>query len=84
MAKAYLVTATAVQARAESSANLNKVEAGEEVIITRRGKAVAEVRPLPKKREPLPLEELAAFSERMPSLGKPSVELIREMRDEGL
>jgi len=79
-----MLTVTLAQAKAQLSEILNKVEAGEEVIVTRRGRPVAQIRAVEKKLEPLPLEELAAFRARMPSLSKPSVELIREMRDEGL
>lgn len=79
-----MLTVTLAQAKAQLSELLNKVEAGEEVTVTRRGRPVAEIRPLKKKLEPLPLEELAALRARMPSLSKPSVELLREMRDEGL
>lgn len=79
-----MLTVTLAQAKAQLSEILNKVEAGEEVIVTRRGRPVAQIRAVEKKLEPLPLEELAAFRARMPSLSKPSFELIREMRDEGL
>lgn len=79
-----MLTVTLAQAKAQLSELLNKVEAGEEVVVTRRGRPVAQIRAVEKKLEPLPLEELAAFRARMPSLSKPSVELIREMRDEGL
>lgn len=79
-----MLTVTLAEAKVQLSELLNKVEAGEEVIVTRRGRAVAQIRAVEKKLEPLPLEELAAFRARMPQLAKSSVELIREMRDEGL
>ena len=79
-----MLTVTLAQAKAQLSELLNKVEAGEEVIITRRGKAVAHIRAAERKLEPIPFEELAAFRARMPQLEKSSVELLCEMRDEGL
>ncbi len=79
-----MLTVTLAQAKAQLSELLNKVEAGEEVIVTRRGKPVAHIRAAAKKLKPIPLEELAAFRARMPQLEKSSVELLLEMRDEGL
>ena len=79
-----MLTVTLAQAKAQLSELLNKVEAGEEVIVTRRGRAVAHIRAVEKKLEPIPLVELAAFRASMPSLGQSSVELLRQMRDEGL
>ncbi len=78
-----MLTVTLAQAKAQLSELLNKVEAGEEVIVTRRGRAVAHIRAAVPPRKPLNARELAALRAGMPSLSKPSVELIREMRDEG-
>jgi antitoxin (DNA-binding transcriptional repressor) of toxin-antitoxin stability system len=60
------------------------VEAGEEVVITRRGKPVAHMRPALQPKKPLPLDELAAFRAKMPRWRGSSAELLRQMRDEGL
>lgn len=79
-----MLTVTLAQAKAQLSEILNKVEAGEEVIVTRRGRPVAQIRAVQKELQPIPFEELAAFRARMPQLSKSSVELLREMRDEGL
>lgn len=79
-----MLTVTVAQAKAQLSELLNKVEAGEEVTITRRGKAVAQIGPATRPRQPLPLAELEALRARMPSLDRPSHEILREMRDEGL
>jgi prevent-host-death family protein len=79
-----VLTVTLAQAKAQLSELLNKVEAGEEVTVTRRGKPVAQIRAVEKKLEPIPLAELAAFRASMPSLSQSSVELLRQMRDEGL
>lgn len=78
-----MLTATLAQAKVQLSELLNKVEAGEEVVVTRRGRPVAQIRAVPKKLEPLPFEELAERRARMPTLDRPSYEILRELRDEG-
>ena len=76
-------TVNLVYAKAHLSKLLDDVESGEEVVITRRGNAVAQLTRVPTKKKPLPLKELAKFRESMPPLRKSSAELLREMRDEG-
>jgi len=77
-------TVNLAQAKARLSELLDRVEAGQEVVITRRGKAVAHLSPAAAPRKPLPLAELAGFRKAMPSLRRPAAELLRETRDEGL
>jgi prevent-host-death family protein len=77
-----MVTVSLAQAKAHLSALLDRVEAGEEVVITRRGKPVAHIRPAVSPKEPLPVEKLAAFRARMPAWDKESATLLREMRDD--
>jgi prevent-host-death family protein len=77
-----MVTVNLVQAKAHLSELLDKVEAGEEVIITRHGRAVAQLRPVSHPRNPLMLDDLAAFRATMPPLRRASAELLREARDE--
>ena len=77
-----MVTVNLVQAKAHLSELLDKVEAGEEVVITRRGRAVAHIRPAARPKRPLRFDDLAAFRSMMPRLGRPSAELLREARDE--
>jgi prevent-host-death family protein len=79
-----MVTVNLVQAKAHLSELLDKVEAGEEVIITRHGRAVAHLHPVSRTKHPLRRDELAAFRATMPPLRRPSAELLREARDEGL
>ena len=79
-----MVTVNLVQAKAHLSELLDKVEAGEEVIITRHGRAVAHIRPVSRPKHPLMVDDLAAFRATMPPLWRPSAELLREVRDEGL
>jgi len=78
-----MLTVTLAQAKAQLSELLNKVEAGEEVIITRRGKAVARIGPALQQRRPLPLDTLAALHAKGRPLERPSMELLRAERDEG-
>lgn len=79
-----MVTVNLAQAKARLSELLDKVETGEEIVITRRGKAVAHLSPTAGPKKPLPLQELAEFRAAMPRLRRSSAELLREVRDEGL
>ncbi len=78
-----MVTVNLAQAKAHLSELLDKVEAGEDVVITRRGRAVAHILPASHPKQPLALEELAAFRATMRRLRRPSAKLLREVRDEG-
>lgn len=69
-------------AKAHLNEVVDKVEAGLEVIITRRGKDVVRMSPARQRKQPIPLAELAEFRASMPRLRRPSVGLLREMRDE--
>ena len=70
------------RAKAKFSEILNRVESGEEVVVTRHGRPIARISAVqaPKK----PVKSLAAFRSKMPRWRKPSSKLLREMRDEGL
>ena len=76
-----MVTVNLAHAKAHLSALLKQVEAGQEVIITRHGRPIAQLSPVPRPK--LPLRDLTGLRSAMPALSRPSVELIREMRDEG-
>ena len=78
-----MVTVNLTQAKAHLSELLDKVEAGEDVIITRHGRAVARLHSASHPKQPLMLDELAAFRATMPPLRRPSADLLREVRDEG-
>jgi prevent-host-death family protein len=75
-----MVTVTLVEAKAQLSKLLDKVEAGEQVVITRHGRPVANISAAvaPKK----PVRSLAKFRASMPRLRKPLSEALRELRDE--
>ena len=79
-----MVTVKLAQAKAHLSELLDKVEAGEEVIITRHGRAVAHLHAVSRPKQPLRLDHLAAFRATMPPFRGSSAELLREARDEGL
>ena len=72
-----MIQVSVAEAKAKLSELLKRVEAGEQITITRRGKPVAVVsvplKPLP------PRTELRA---QQPSLSVDSAELIRQTRDE--
>ena len=67
-----MVTVNLAQAKARLSELLDQVEAGEEVLITRRGRAVALLFPAVRPKKPLPLRELAEFRAAMPWLRRPA------------
>ena len=79
-----MVTVNLAQAKARLSELLDKVEAGQDILITRRGKAVAHLSAAIQPKKPLPLQDLAEFRAGMPKLRRPAADLLREMRDEGL
>ncbi len=79
-----MVKVSLAEAKAHLSELLDKVEAGEEVVITRRGRAVAHILPAARAKKPIPLKELAEFRATMPPLRRPSADVLRELRDEGL
>jgi prevent-host-death family protein len=69
------------EAKSHLSELLDRVEAGEELVITRRGKAIARlVAEGTRKRKPLP--SLAEFRAQMPMATMPAGELLRRLRDE--
>ena len=68
-------------AKARLSELVSKAENGEETVITRRGHPVARLVPIaaPKKA----FRSLAEFRATLPKARKPSVQVIRQLRDEG-
>jgi prevent-host-death family protein len=78
------VIVTLTQARTRLSQLLDKVEAGEEVVITRRGRAAARIQSYEARKQPIPFEDLAAFRATMSRLRDSSTKLLRAARDEEL
>jgi len=77
-----MVTVSVAHAKAHLSDLLDKVETGEQVVITRHGKPVACLSAAAQPKSPLrPLKE---FRARMPRWRKSSAALLRKIRDEGL
>lgn len=67
------------QARQQLPDLIDRVQAGEEIVITRQGKVVAQLVPAPKTLKPLP--SLAEFRRGLGEFGTSSVQLLREERD---
>lgn len=78
-----MLTVTVAEAKAQLSEILHRVEAGEEVVVTRRGRPVARIGPAERQREPLPRAALEALQARARPLSRPSLELLLEEREEG-
>ena len=57
-----MLTVNLAWAKARFSELLDKVDAGQEVVISRRGKVVARLCAAFRPKKPLPLRELAGFS----------------------
>lgn len=73
------------EAKAHLSALLDRVEAGEEVVITRRGKPVARLKPELAQRNKggIDFDRLRKLQESQLKSKQSVVKLIRQMRDEG-
>jgi prevent-host-death family protein len=77
-----MVTVNVAQAKAHLSELLDKVEGGEDVVITRHGRPIAHVSAVAAPKQPV--RSLAAFRARMPHWREPSAALLRAVRDEEL
>lgn len=73
------------EAKSHLSAVVDRVEAGEEVVITRRGRPVARIVPerdLDAGEARRWVEELDAFLRGQPGQGASAVETVRQLRDD--
>ncbi|KPH81537.1 type II toxin-antitoxin system Phd/YefM family antitoxin [Bosea vaviloviae] len=70
------------EAKAQLSALVDAVEAGENVCITRHGKPVAQLTAIEKPRKPLDIEKLRAHQAMMPMQKEDSGTFMSRMRDE--
>lgn len=75
-----MVQVTVAEAKTQLSSLLDAVEAGEAVVITRRGKPIAELVPRCSVRDLLP--QLAALREALPEQQASGVETMRALREE--
>ena len=71
---------TVAEAKAQLSSLLDAVEGGEPVVITRRGKPIAEMVPRRPVRDLLP--QLQALREALPPQSSSGVDTMRALRDE--
>lgn len=71
---------TVAEAKAQLSSLLDAVEGGEPVVITRRGKPIAQMVPRRPVRDLLP--QLQALREALPPQSSSGVDTIRSLRDE--
>lgn len=72
------------EAKVQLSAILKRVEAGEEVTITRRGQAVATIVPVRSaQKRAINWKAIDAFRRTLPKSTTSAARLVREMRDAG-
>lgn len=69
-------------AKARLSELIDRVEAGETVEITRRGRVVAKVSPAEKPRKPIDWDALTRLRARLPLQDEGAGEFVRRMRDD--
>lgn len=70
------------EAKAHLSELLDRVEAGESITITRRGKPVARFAPISPSRTPIDAAALKALTAQLPPQVDSAANLVRIMRDE--
>ena len=76
-----MTTFTVAEAKAHLSELLARVEKGEELVITRRGRPVASLSPVrPAPRAP-DWQAIRAFRESLPAGGTAAAEVVRELRE---
>jgi prevent-host-death family protein len=78
-----MTACTVAEAKAHLSELLARVEGGEELVITRRGRPVAQLSPIRPVRRSVDWQAIRAFRESTGAAGTPAVELVRAMRDAG-
>ena len=74
-------TCTVAEAKAHLSELLARVENGEELVITRRGRPVAQLSPVRAVKRPPDWHAIRAFRESLPAMATSAIDLVREMRD---
>jgi prevent-host-death family protein len=75
-----MYSVSVAEAKAKLSEILSKVEDGDEVVITRRGRPIARLAAFNKCLKPV--RSLAEFRASIPSAKTPAAKTIRQMRDE--
>jgi prevent-host-death family protein len=79
--EAAMTEVSVAEAKAHLSALLDRVERGEEVVITRRGKPVARVSQVQRPLEPIDWAEIDRIRESMPMQEESAGDFMRRMRD---
>ena len=74
-------TCTVAEAKARLSELLARVENGEELVITRRGRPVAQLSPVRPVKRPPDWQAIRAFRASLPAMATSANDLVREMRD---
>ncbi len=69
-------------AKAHLSELVDRVEAGDSIDITRRGKAVARLTAVSKPRKPVDAAKLRALTTTMPAQIQTAADLVRSLRDD--
>lgn len=77
-----MITVSLAEAKARLGELLEKAEAGEDVLVTRDGKAVARISAAETGKRPIDFEGLASLRASMPRLKRASSEILRDARDE--
>jgi len=72
---------TLADAKAHLSALIDRVEAGESIDITRRGKPVARLTAAANPRQPIDAARLQAVTATLPPQAEAAADLVRSMRD---
>lgn len=70
-------------AKARLSEIIRRVETGETVRITRRGKPIITMNAIERPRKPIDFGAIDAFVAALPADGQDSGDLLRRMRDDG-
>jgi prevent-host-death family protein len=70
------------EAKAQLSALIDAVEAGESICITRHGKPVARLTAIETPRKPLDVEKLRAFTRSQPMQDEDAGTFMRRLRDD--
>ncbi len=68
-------------AKAHLSELIDRVEAGDSIAITRRGKPVARLTAAARPRQPINAAELQSLTRTMPQHAQNAADLVRSMRD---
>lgn len=69
------------EAKAHLSELIDRVEAGDTIEITRRGKPVARLTAVTAKRKPIDVAELRTLTDSLPPSPQSAADLVRTMRD---